>query len=101
MISFTILYSLLYFSFSISHAASDHQFSSLCYWSINLFRRGKKDPKGIKNHTKALRVLGLDQTSTDKNKEVKVVNVKQFSEREILLAFQNKCDELGNQCTFK
>ena len=42
-----------------------------------------------------MRVLGLGQTSMDKNKEVKVVNVKQFSEEEILLAFQNKCHHIG------
>jgi hypothetical protein len=42
-----------------------------------------------------MRVLGLGQTSMDKNKEVKVVNVKQFSEEQILLAFQDKCADLG------
>ena len=58
-------------------------------------RRGKKDHKGIKNATKAMRVLGLGQTSMDKNKEVKVINVKQFSEEQIVLAIQDKCAELG------
>ena len=58
-------------------------------------RRGKKDHKGVKNSTKAMRVLGLGQTSMDKNKEVRVVNVKQFSEEQILLAFQDKCADLG------
>lgn len=42
-----------------------------------------------------MRVLGLGQTSMDKNKEVRVVNVKQFSEEQILLAFQDKCADLG------
>ena len=63
--------------------------------SLFHLRRGKKDHKGVKNATKAMRVLGLGQTSMDKNKEVKVVNVKQFSEEQILLAFQDKCADLG------
>ena len=54
---------------------------------------------GVKNHMKAMRVLGLGQNSIDKNKGVQVVNVKQFSEDDVLLAFQNKCGNLGNQLT--
>ena len=42
-----------------------------------------------------MRVLGLGQTSMNKDKEVKVVNVKKFSEEEVLTAFQNKCADLG------
>jgi hypothetical protein len=56
-------------------------------------RRGKKEHKGVRNATKAMRVLC--QTSMNKNKEVRVVNVKQFSEEQILLAFQDKCADLG------
>ena len=58
-------------------------------------RRGKKDPKGVQNHTKAMRVLGLDKTKTANNKEIKVVNVKKFKEDDIIIAFQNKCAEAG------
>ena len=42
-----------------------------------------------------MRVLGLDKTKTRNDKEIKVVNVKKFKEDEIIIAFQNKCAEVG------
>jgi hypothetical protein len=42
-----------------------------------------------------MRVLGLEKSNMDKNKEIKVVNVKKFKEEEIILAFHNKCAEVG------
>ena len=40
-----------------------------------------------------MRVLGLERSNVDKNKEIKVVNWKKFKEEEIIVAFQNKCAE--------
>ena len=62
-----------------------------------LHRRGKKDPKEAKNHTKAMRVLGLGQNKMNQNREVKVVNVKKFKEEEVMEAFQKKCIDLGKR----
>ena len=42
-----------------------------------------------------MRVLGLEKSNMDKNKEIKVVNVKKFKEEEIIIAFQTKCAEVG------
>ena len=64
---------------------------------IIIHRRGKKDPKGAKNHTKAMRVLGLGQNKMHQTKEIKVVNVKKFKEEEVIEAFQKKCIDLGKR----
>ena len=41
-----------------------------------------------------MRVSGLGQTNMNQNKEVKVVNVKKFTEEEVMEAFQKKCIDL-------
>ena len=66
-----------------------------------IFRGVKEDPKTVQNHAKAMRLLGLYENRMDKNKEVKVVTVNQFSEDDIILAFQTQCSELGEKYDFK
>ena len=47
----------------------------------------------MKGHTKAMRILGLDKLAVDK--VAKLVDVMQFSPDAVLLAYQNKCADLG------
>ena len=68
-----------------------HQLKLLSF----LLSQGKKNHRAVVSESKAMRVLGLGGTAVDKNKMVKAISVKQYTEDQILLAFQRKCEDLG------